>query len=80
MNRITGIAPVLSEFSVKSVTEGTDAQGEVTIRIQDQDRIFSGRASDPDILRASARAYITALNRMTSSRVLRAARLGAREE
>jgi 2-isopropylmalate synthase len=65
MNRITGLAPRLTEFSVKSVTEGIDAQGEVTIRIEDdKGRTYTGRAADTDIIVASARAYMNALNRM----------------
>ena len=64
MNRITGTEPKLSEFSVKSVTEGIDAQGEVTIRIQSEGQSFSGRHADTDILVASAHAYMNALNRM----------------
>ncbi len=65
MNRITDLQPSLIEFSVKSVTEGIDAQGEVTIRIQKGgDQAFSGRYADTDILVASANAYILALNRM----------------
>lgn len=65
MNRITGMAPKLTEFSVKSVTEGIDAQGDVTIRIEDaQGRTYTGRAADTDIIVASAKAYMNALNRM----------------
>ena len=64
MNRITGLEPNLTEFSVKSVTEGIDAQGEVTIRIESLGQSFSGRHADTDILVASAHAYIKALNRM----------------
>ncbi len=64
MNRITGLTPKLSEFSVNSVTEGIDAQGEVTIRIEDDGRTYTGRAADTDIIGASAKAYINALNRM----------------
>ena len=66
MNRITGTHPNLIEFSVKSVTEGIDAQGEVTIRIENEQskETFSGRYADTDILVASANAYIHALNRM----------------
>jgi 2-isopropylmalate synthase len=65
MNRITGISPKLTEFSVNSVTEGIDAQGEVTIRIEDAElRTYSGRSADTDIIVASARAYMNALNRM----------------
>jgi 2-isopropylmalate synthase len=68
MNRITGIVPVLTEFSVKSVTEGIDAQGEVTIRIEDEGMTFTGRAADTDIVVASARAYAIALNRLIAGR------------
>lgn len=64
MNRITGLTPVLSEFSVQSVTEGIDAQGEVTIRIEQDGKTYSGRAADTDIIVASAKAYVNALNRM----------------
>lgn len=63
INKITGLKPALIEFSVKSVTEGIDAQGEVTIRIED-DGIFTGRSSDTDIVLASAKAYLDAVNRM----------------
>ena len=67
MNRITGLAPALTEFSVRSVTEGIDAQGEVTIRIEQEGRTFTGRAADTDIITASARAYLGALNRMIAA-------------
>jgi 2-isopropylmalate synthase len=66
MNRITGLTPALTEFSVKSVTEGIDAQGEVTIRIEQDGRTFTGRAADTDIIVASAKAYMSALNRMVA--------------
>ena len=64
MNRITGLTPKLSEFSVNSVTEGIDAQGDVTIRIEQDGRVYTGRAADTDIIVASAKAYMSALNRM----------------
>jgi len=63
INRVTQATNELTEFSVKSVTEGIDAQGEVTIRIETGGRTYQGRASDTDILVASARAYLHALNR-----------------
>src|SRR4029079_17764758 len=64
MNRITGMTPKLTEFSVNSVTEGIDAQGDVTIRIEEDGRTYTGRAADTDIIVASAKAYMSALNRM----------------
>ena len=63
INRVTGVTNQLTEFSVKAVTEGIDAQGEVTIRIEAGGTSYVGRASDTDILVASARAYVYALNR-----------------
>ncbi len=53
----------LTEFSVSSVTEGIDALGEVTIRIDHEGSTYSGRGSDTDIVVASAKAYVNAINR-----------------
>ena len=57
----------LLEYSVHAITEGIDALGEVTVRICTQDgeyRTFGGHGADPDIILASAKAYLAALNRM----------------
>jgi 2-isopropylmalate synthase len=54
----------LQKFSVTAITGGTDAQGEVTVRIQEGERTAIGRGADPDIIVASAKAYINALNRL----------------
>ena len=64
INRIVRVPNRLIEFSVSSVTEGIDAIGEVTIRIEADGKIFSGHGADTDILVASANAYVNALNRM----------------
>lgn len=64
INRIVQVDNTLSEFTVKSITEGIDAIGEVTIRVQKGDRVYVGRGSDTDILVASAKAYLNALNRL----------------
>lgn len=64
INRVTQVPNQLIEFSVKSVTAGIDAMGEVTIRLKHDNRIFSGYAANTDIIVASARAYISALNRL----------------
>ncbi|AFZ34013.1 2-isopropylmalate synthase [Stanieria cyanosphaera PCC 7437] len=64
INRVVNVPNELIEFSVQSVTAGIDAIGEVTIRLRHQDRIYSGRAANTDIIVASARAYIQALNRL----------------
>jgi len=55
----------LVDYNVKSVTGGTDALGEVTVRIQsEQDRVFIGRGASTDIIEASAKAYIQAINKL----------------
>ncbi len=64
INRRVQIPNQLIEFSVQSVTEGIDALGTVTIRLRYEERIFSGQASDTDIVVAAAYAYINALNRL----------------
>jgi 2-isopropylmalate synthase len=57
----------LIEFSVQSVTAGIDAIGEVTIRLQYEDKIFAGYSANTDIIVASAQAYVNALNRLYTS-------------
>jgi 2-isopropylmalate synthase len=68
INRIVGVPNELTEFSVKSVTEGIDAIGEVLIRIESDGITYTGRGADTDIIVASARAYINALNRLLAAR------------
>jgi 2-isopropylmalate synthase len=67
INRLVEIPNRLIEFSVQSVTAGIDAMGEVTIRIQHEDRIYSGHSANTDIIVASAQAYLNALNRLFSA-------------
>ena len=52
----------LQLYSVNAVTEGTEAQGEVTVRLEKDGRIVNGQGADTDVLAASARAYLHALN------------------
>ena len=67
INRLVGVPNTLTEFSVKSVTEGIDAIGEVLIRIESGGVTYTGRGADTDILVASAKAYVNALNRLLSA-------------
>ena len=53
-------------YSVNSITTGTDAQGEVTVRLAKEGRIVNGQGADTDIIVASAKAYINALNKLHS--------------
>jgi 2-isopropylmalate synthase len=63
LNALIGVPNELIEYTVNSVTEGIDAQGEVTVRIVAGGRTFVGRAADTDIVVASAKALMNALNR-----------------
>jgi len=58
----------LALYQVHAVTEGTDAQAEVSVRLEDGDKAVTGRGSDPDTLVASAQAYIIALNKLATKR------------
>jgi len=53
-------------YSVNAVTTGTESQGEVTVRLAKGGRVVNGVGADTDIVVASAKAYISALNRLTS--------------
>ncbi len=51
-------------YSVNSITGGTDAQGEVTVRVEKEGRIVNGQGADTDIVIASAKAYVNASNKI----------------
>ena len=54
----------LQLYSVNNITSGMDSQGEVNVRIEQGGRIVSGQGADTDIVIASAKAYINALNKI----------------
>ncbi|MEK7843992.1 MAG: alpha-isopropylmalate synthase regulatory domain-containing protein, partial [Pseudomonadota bacterium] len=56
----------LQLYSVNNITSGTDSQGEVTVRLQKSGRIVNGHGADTDIVVASAKAYLSALNKLHS--------------
>ena len=64
INRVIEVPNRLTEFRVDAVTEGIDAIGDVTIRIARDGQSYLGRGSDTDIIVASAKAYMNALNRL----------------
>ncbi len=59
----------LQLYQVSAVTGGTDAQAEVTVRLEENGRTVTGQGADPDTLVASARAYINALNKLAVKRI-----------
>ncbi len=64
ITEITGSASELLRFSISAITGGTDAQGEVTVRLREKGLVALGRGSDADIITASAKAYVNGLNRL----------------
>lgn len=68
-NAIKAIVPheaVLELYQVHAVTQGTDAQAEVSVRLQAEGNTFTGKGADPDTLVSSAKAYLSALNKLTA--------------
>ena len=63
----------LADFNVRSVTEGKDSIGEVVVRVQQNGEMYVGRGASTDIIVASAKAYLSAVNRMIAQEGLGAA-------
>jgi 2-isopropylmalate synthase len=71
LNCIKALVPheaTLELYQVSAVTEGTDAQAEVSVRLQAAGKTYTGRAADTDTLVASAKAYLSALNKLSARR------------
>jgi len=64
ISKATGLHPKLENYSIRAITSGTEALGEAVVRINAGDRIYAGRGASTDIIEASAKAYVNALNHM----------------
>jgi 2-isopropylmalate synthase len=64
INRIVREKVTLDDYSVRSVTMGTDALGEATVRVRRNGEEAVGRAASTDVIEASAKAYLNAINRL----------------
>jgi 2-isopropylmalate synthase len=62
--KLTGTSSELMRFSISALTGGTDALGEVTVRLRENGLLALGKGADPDIITASAKAYVNGLNRL----------------
>jgi 2-isopropylmalate synthase len=71
ISRATGVAATLVSFAVGAVTAGTDALGDVTVHVDVEGDRYTGRGVSTDVVEASARAFLNAINRAT--------RIGRRE-
>jgi 2-isopropylmalate synthase len=61
-----GMSPEVESYSIRAVTKGKEALGEATVKIAADDITFTGRGLSTDIIEASAKAYVDAINRMVS--------------
>lgn len=66
IERAVGFSLVLEDYSLRAVTEGKDALGEVTVRVSKDNKIYVGRGVSTDIIEASVKAYLNAINRVIS--------------
>lgn len=64
IDKIIKIGGKLLDYQIRSVTSGKDALGEVSIKIRSRDRVVSGRGASTDIIEASIKAYINAVNKL----------------
>ncbi len=64
IRRASGLSPVLENYSIKAVTSSSEALGEAVVRIKDDEKIFAGHGVSTDIIEASAKAFVNALNHM----------------
>ncbi|MCM8766290.1 MAG: 2-isopropylmalate synthase [Candidatus Omnitrophica bacterium] len=68
IERITGIKGELEDYAIKSVSKGREALGEVTIKLRYKGKLFTGRGATTDIIEASAKAYVNAINKIVYKR------------
>ncbi|QWR78059.1 2-isopropylmalate synthase [Candidatus Magnetomonas plexicatena] len=69
IGELTKTKSTLNKFEIKSITGGTDALGEVVVTLEEDGRVVRGSASDPNIIVASAKAYINALNKLEEKKI-----------
>jgi 2-isopropylmalate synthase len=80
IDRITGVPGRLLDYSVRSVSSGKDAVGEVFVHVQFEGQHFTGKAASSDLVDASARAYLNAVNKTIHARESAAARKQAKRK
>ena len=71
IDKVVGLKPKMLDYNLHALTSGKDAQGEVSIRIDEGGMIILGRGASTDIIEASAKAYLNAMNKLRSSQTQR---------
>ena len=74
IDRITGLPGRLAEYSIRAVTSGKDALGEANIKVRFEDVEIAARAASTDVIEASVRAYLVAVNKMLAARTVKKGR------
>ncbi|MFA5094707.1 MAG: 2-isopropylmalate synthase [Candidatus Omnitrophota bacterium] len=64
IDKITKVRGELADYSLQSVTKGKDAMGEVTVRLRSKDKIVLGKSASTDVIEASVKAYLNAVNKL----------------
>jgi 2-isopropylmalate synthase len=68
MDKIVGFSPKLLDYRLQSVSAGQDAQGEVSVRAERKGVVVSAKGTSTDVVEASAKAYLSALNKLTGNK------------
>ena len=71
IDKVVGLKPKMLDYSLRAVTSGKDAQGEVTVRIEEGGYTIHGRGASTDIIEASALAYLHAINKLVRAKATR---------
>jgi len=66
IDKVTGIKGELQDYRIEAVTKGKDALGEVSLKLKAKGKVVTSRGSSTDIIEASVRAYLNALNKIES--------------
>lgn len=74
IDKITGIKPRLEDYSLRAISGGKDALGEVTVRMDYKGMKIIGRGTSTDIIEASAKAYLSAVNRILAASRIKGAK------
>jgi 2-isopropylmalate synthase len=68
---VTGARARLERYEIRAVTSGTEAMGEVTVKLEENGQKVVGRGASTDVIEASAKAYIDCLNQLARKSTLR---------
>ncbi len=68
VNKVAGIEPILEDYHINSVSEGEDAQGEVSVKLSHEGRIYHGRGVSIDVIEASILAYVNGMNKILENK------------